>query len=307
MPPPLSASSSTAGVLAILLAALLWGSTGTAASFAPQANPMAIGAFAMGIGGLLQALLAYPHLLRQWQQLRQYPVLIMMGALAVAVYPLAFYSAMRLAGVTVGTVVTIASAPLATAIIERLFGTTNPMNRRWYSSLLAGTVGIVLLTQPVSGVVDTSGLAQNQDQNHLTGVFLGLLAGVTYALYSWLAANLIRQGIRSEAAMAALFLPATALLLLSLLWTADQLFADRSGTLAIVYITLVPMWLGYLAFGYGLRHIDAARATLLTLFEPVVAAVLAVWVVGEQLAWSGWLGIALIGVCLAIQTTAGRR
>ena len=46
------------GSLAVLMAAALWGTTGTAAAFAPEVPAMAIGAAAMGGGGLLQALLA---------------------------------------------------------------------------------------------------------------------------------------------------------------------------------------------------------------------------------------------------------
>ena len=40
------------GFFAVLAAAFLWGTTGTAATFAPGLNPLAIGAVAMGGGGL---------------------------------------------------------------------------------------------------------------------------------------------------------------------------------------------------------------------------------------------------------------
>ena len=39
----------------VLAAALLWATTGTAAAMAPGVGPLAIGAAAMGVGGLLQA------------------------------------------------------------------------------------------------------------------------------------------------------------------------------------------------------------------------------------------------------------
>ncbi|NIB32741.1 hypothetical protein HBB16_15020 [Pseudonocardia sp. MCCB 268] len=42
------------------------------------------------------------------------------GAAAVAVYPLAFYSSIRLAGVAVGTVVSLGSAPIASGVLERV-------------------------------------------------------------------------------------------------------------------------------------------------------------------------------------------
>ncbi|MCY0966770.1 DMT family transporter [Parathalassolituus penaei] len=283
--------------MAILLASFLWGTTGTAASFAPLASPMAIGAFAMGIGGLLQALLAYRHLWHDWPGLRANPALVLTGALAVAIYPLAFYSSMRFAGVATGTVVTIASAPLLTAVIERLFGNHNPMDRRWFVSLMLGISGILLLAHPG----DQEQLPST-DSQHRFGIILGLVAGFTYALYSWIAVRLIQRGVRSQSAMAGLFVPASLILLGSLCLTGNQLFATPTGSAAVWYISLIPMFIGYVLFGYGLRHIDASRATLLTLFEPVVAAFMAVFVVGETITWYGWLGAGLIGVCLLIQT-----
>ena len=46
------------GVVAILFAAVVWGTTGTAATFAPDVSAAAIGAAAMGVGGIAQALVA---------------------------------------------------------------------------------------------------------------------------------------------------------------------------------------------------------------------------------------------------------
>ena len=68
----------------------------------------------------------------------------------------------------------------------------------------------------------------------------------------------------------------------------------------------VPMFMGYLLFGYGLRSIRASLATIITLLEPVVAAILAMWIVGESLSWVGWSGIGLISSCLLIATVKRR-
>ena len=71
-------------------------------------------------------------------------------------------------------------------------------------------------------------------------------------------------------------------------------------------MALIPMTLGYIAFGYGLRHINASSASLLTLMEPVVAAILAVLIVGEVISPLGWFGMLLIMVCLWVQATEKR-
>lgn len=60
----------TWGIATIGLASLVWGTTGTAATFASGVGPLAIGAAALGIGGLLQAAIALPALRRAGTVLR---------------------------------------------------------------------------------------------------------------------------------------------------------------------------------------------------------------------------------------------
>ena len=107
------------GIAAITLTSILWGTTGTAATFAPDAGPLAIGSAALGIGGLLQALIAIPSIRQALPALRANANSVILGAFAVAIYPLAFYSSMHYAGVAIGSVVSLASAPLASGLLER--------------------------------------------------------------------------------------------------------------------------------------------------------------------------------------------
>ena len=278
------------GSLAVLMAATLWGTTGTAAAFAPEVPAMAIGAAAMGGGGLLQALMAVRPMAKHRQGLRRHWLLLLIGALAVAVYPLAFYGSMRLAGITVGTVVTIGSAPLLSALIEYLFDRQR-LSLRWLAGAVLGVVGMALLAAAESHGA-TGGEAVG------SGMLLGLLAGLTYALYSWTARRLMLNGVAAKAAMGATFGGGALFLLPVLLFTGAPLLASGTNLAVGLYMALVPMFTGYLCFGYGLARIAASTAITLTLFEPVVAAALAVIIVGERLPLQGWLGLVMILVCL---------
>ncbi|MEZ8437197.1 DMT family transporter [Vibrio splendidus] len=285
------------GTLAILFASILWGTTGTAASFAPDLSPLAIGAFSMGVGGLMQAGLAYRKILFAFDKLLQNKKLLAVSALALAVYPLAFYSSMKLSGVAIGTVVSIATAPFFSALLECLISKKNNINKRWLTSFAIGVVGIGLLVFSESSSTNESG-----DDLKLLGIALGLLAGLCYAIYSWATKALIDKGIKSQAAMGSIFGLGAMLLLPTLWFTGENLFSSQINVLVISYLTLIPQCLGYVAFSFGLRHVTASSANLLTLFEPVVAAVLAVCVVGELIPFIGWLGMFLIVLCLLIQS-----
>lgn len=264
------------GTLAILFASILWGTTGTAASFAPDLSPLAIGAFSMGVGGLMQAGLAYRKILFAFDKLLQNKKLLAVSALALAVYPLAFYSSMKLSGVAIGTVVSIATAPFFSALLECLISKKNNINKRWLTSFAIGVVGIGLLV-----FSESESVSESADDLKLFGIALGLVAGLCYAIYSWATKALIDKDIESQAAMGSIFGLGAMLLLPTLWFSGDNLFSSQTNVLVISYLTLIPQCLGYVAFSFGLRHVTASSANLLTLFEPVVAAVLAVCVVGE--------------------------
>ncbi|MCB5162975.1 DMT family transporter [Marinomonas algarum] len=285
------------GSVCILFAAMLWGTTGTVASFAPDISPLAIGAFSMGVGGLIQACLACRYFKFDVSRLRQHKANLVLSTLALFVYPLAFYSSMALAGVAIGTVISIATAPFFSALLECLFGKKNVISRRWLMSFFIGVVGMALLV-----FSESSEQADSESNTKALGVVLGMVAGFTYAGYSWGAKTMINDGIRSQTVMGSIFGLGAILLLPTLVFTGDALFASAVNVAVISYMALVPMCLGYIGFGYGLRYVKASNANVLTLFEPVVAAVLAVFVVGESIPVLGWIGVVLILLCLLLQT-----
>jgi DME family drug/metabolite transporter len=305
------------GAVFVLAASVLWGTTGTAATLAPAVSPLAIGAVAMGVGGLLQALYAARPISRQWPRLFEQWPLVLLGALAVAVYPLAFYTSMHLAGVAVGTVVSIGSAPVAAAVIER-FADQKPLTRRWLAGALLGVGGAVLLSvaghRPDAGTtaIDAGsgaglGLALGPWAAP-AGILLGLVAGTTYALYSWAAHRLIGRGVSSRATMGAVFGTGGLLLMPVLFFTGRPLAESWTNFGVGAYMALVPMFAGYVLFGWGLARIRASTATGLSLVETVVAAVLAVLVVGERLPAPGWIGAAavLAGLVFLLPRASGQ-
>ncbi|GEO97195.1 DMT family transporter [Kocuria turfanensis] len=285
------------GIAAILVTSVLWGTTGTAATFAPGAGPLAIGAAALGIGGLLQAAIALPALRRAQQALRTHAGLVALGAVAVAIYPLAFYSSMRLGGVAIGTVVSLASAPLASGVLERVIERL-PLSRWWKLAAFLGILGSGLLCLARAGDSAASAPAT------AASIGLGLVAGTTYALYSWVVHRLMGHEVGRAASMGAVFGVGGALLMPVLLLTGAPLLHSAQAFTAAAYTALVPMFLGYFLFGLGLTRVRPSTATTLTLTEPAVAAVLAVLVVGERLSGLGWTGLTVIGVALVVLALA---
>jgi drug/metabolite transporter, DME family len=294
---------STYGSVCVLVAAVLWGTTGTAAALAPGVGPLAVGAAAMGVGGLLQAAAAVrvmhafrAGLVAQWRTLA-------VSAVAVAVYPLAFYTSMRLAGVAVGTVVSIGSAPIAAALIERAVDRQS-LSRRWALGATLGLLGVLALALARAAEQTAPDVSGAQP---VLGIALGLLAGVTYALYSWGAARTMSQGLPARPVMGAVFGVGGVLLLPVLLLTGAPIVASWGNVAAVAYLALVPMFLGYVLFGRGLATVRASTATSLSLLEPAVAAVIAVLVLHERLPSLGWVGMGVLLASLVLLTSDSRR
>jgi DME family drug/metabolite transporter len=289
--------ATSAGTIALILASVLWGTTGTAASFLPDdVSPLAVGASTMGVGGILLFLFsARPALsalrdpaARGW---------LLIGAVGVFVYPLAFYSAMDLAGVAIGNVVALGSGPVFAAVFEWLWERRG-LTRRWLVATAIAIAGIALLSSSRhSDVASDSGRV-------VAGVLLGLVAGVAYALYSYASSRAIATGHSGRSVMGGMFgLGALALTPVLLALGAPLLQSAQSIGVAS-YLAVAPMFVAYLLFGYGLTRMRSSVATTVTLIEPLVATVLAVAIVGERLALPGWIGLALILAGVTVLITA---
>ena len=286
-------------VLALVLASLLWGTTGTTATFLPDdVSPLAIGASTMGIGGILLFLASARGAIgvlrdraaRRW---------VALGAAGVFVYPLAFYAGMDLAGVAVGNVVALGSGPAFAALLEWLWE-RQPLSGRWALSTGLAVLGIAMLG--VGKQVD----AGAGPLDMVAGVGLGLLAGLAYALYTYASSRAIGLGQSSRGVMGSMFGIGAVLLMPVLLLTGAPLLQSWNTVGIAAYLAIGPMFVAYLLFGMGLRGIRSSAATTITLLEPVVATVLAVLVVGERLAPIGWAGLALVLTGLTVLVTARR-
>ncbi|GAA1419215.1 DMT family transporter [Agrococcus citreus] len=286
--------------IAVLLAAVLWGTTGTVAHFAPPgSSALAIGLATFGIGGVVLAAISLRRVARVLRRRADLGWLLA-GAVGVVLYPAAYYPSMTLAGVAVGNVVALGSGPIFAALLEWAVDRRRP-DLRWTAATGIAVVGIVLLAIGGHG-----GGAAASTADAPAGVALALVAGFGYALYAFAGARLIGRGASATGAMGALFLVGGLACLGWLAIIGLGPLASVAGAATIAYLALVPMALAYLLFGYALRALPSSSATTLALAEPVVATLLAVLVVGERPTAIGWAGLVVVAVGIALLTAPRR-
>ena len=288
------------GSAAILTAAVLWGTTGTASTLAPAgASPAAIGSAGLAAGGLLlfltsrgaRSLPAACTGAQRW--------LLALGALAVAGYPATFYPAVSRAGVAVATVIALGSAPVFAGLLAWATGHGRP-SARWTAATGAAVLGCgALVLGPF--VTGHGGHADG------TGVVLALLAGLCYASYSLIGRRLITAGHPAGPVMGAMFGAAALLALALLVASGTDWLGTVRGVAVALHLAVFTTFVAYRLFGRGLRSTPAQAATTLTLAEAAVAAVLGVVALRERLPAVSWCGLAVLALGLAFLTVPARR
>ena len=270
----------------ILGAATLFGTTGTVLANGPLGvDPVSAGVVRLLVGGAGLAIFSYRH----FRQVLGQFWLTGLGAVGVGAYQLCFFYSTRHAGVAVATVITIGSSPLFARLIGALRHRPPP-HRLWYLAALILSVGLAFLSS-----------AQDADsQVELVGVISALVAGLSYAIYTECAAVLIDQKLDSTAVMGVLFLSAGILTSPFLLFRPVSWIASQRGVVMIVYLGIVTLSLAYVAFGKGLKKLVPTTVVMLTLLEPVVATLLAYFVLHEKVSGPTWFGTVLVLVGLPI-------
>jgi DME family drug/metabolite transporter len=284
--------------LAVLVAAVLFGTTGTAQALGPEAAaPLAVGSARILVGAALLALvarrIAAPGPAR-WDR----RVLAASGV-CVALYQVAFFVAVDLTGVAVGTVVAIGSGPAFAGGLAWAIEGERP-TRRWAAATALAAAGVALLVAGSGGAaVDPAGVA------------LALLSGLGYAGYTVGAKRLLRAGHAPEAVMAWAFGIGALVLVPVLVAAAGAWLATPGGLGLVLYLGALPTALAYVLFARGLQRLGAGETATLTLAEPLTAAALGIVILGESptavTAAGAGLVLAGLGVLAAGAGGRGRR
>jgi DME family drug/metabolite transporter len=289
----LASTPTTRGFWLVLAAAVCWGTTGTAQAFAPEgATPLAVGTMRLLIGG--SALLFFALGRRQLRH-RGWPLAATVTAIGtIAGYQIFFFAGVARTGVAVGTVVAIGSAPVLAGLMGLLLLGERP-TRRWLLATLLAVVGCTLL-------IVTGGDLQID----LPGIILAIGAGATYALYTIASKDLLR--VQPPDAVTAVAFFGGALLLAPLLFFVDLTWlAQPRGVGVALHLGLVTIALAYMLYIRGLMTLPTATAVTLALAEPLTAATLGVFVLGERLTLPALLGMALIFAGLIVLTSGAWR
>lgn len=279
--------------LIILLAAILWGTTGTVQVLAPDsAHPVSIGAARLFIGGLFLLIIV---VLTGKLNLKNLPLkTTVIASVCMAVYQPLFFSAVTITGVAISTVVAIGIAPMLAGVIEMLFLKKKPANVWWISTGLSVT-GVILLFSNQDGV-----------QADPLGIVLALGAGLAFACYTIVNKDIVIR-MSPLPAVAVVFI-LSGILLSPFLFIFDMTWMFSTAGLAVsLHLGIVATGIAYYLFAIGLFNVSSSTAVTLSLAEPLTATLLGVFFLGEYMSVLSWTGLILMLFGIGVLIMAARK
>lgn len=284
-------------VLLVIAAGVLFGTAGTAQALGPSdATPLAVGIVRIQVGAIA-LLVAMPfaglsprRLPAMW---RTPPMLV--TALTAGAYQLCFFAGVSLAGVALGTLVAVGSAPIFAGLVGWVVLRHRP-TRSWVVATAVCVAGLVLLSGPdvASG-------------GSVAGLVLALGAGLCIAAYNVAAKIQLDRGRTPLGVSAGSFVLGGLLLVPVLAMQPLAWLARPSGVVLALYLGVATMAVANVLLARGIRGLAAGPVATLMLADPVVATALGVAVLGETLAPIAAVGTVLVLAGLLLQAVTVAR
>lgn len=278
----------------IVCASLSWGTVGVAnqAIYAHVAtNALSLAFFRLLIAAplfiLASLLLPGRRLFRV--KPRDLGIMILMGAMQ-ALYQASYSAAIASAGVMVPTLIALCAAPVIVALLSALL-MHERLNQLTFVALVCALVGTFLLV--AARPIVASGSAS------LVSVFFSLLAASGYACFV-VCGRLLTSHYHPLHVNSVAFGAGALFLLCLALPTGLTLVYPQWAWLLLLYLGCIPTALAYGLFQVGMRSLSATIVSIVTLCEPLAAALLAWLFFHEELGLLGLLGAALLLAAMAL-------
>jgi DME family drug/metabolite transporter len=283
----MSTTKERSGILAVLGAALCFGTTGTTQQLGvPDISPVAVASARLLCGSLF--LFIFAHFQRKTRGSVRMPIrdLIICGT-GIGMYQLTFFSAVHSTGIAIATVTALGAAPTLSAVVAYVVLREKPQ-RSWYLGTAVTILGIVLV-----------GTAHGIESFDPKGVGLATLAGFGFAVFNVVCRKSLAQGAQDIWLTATTF-GVAALVSFPFLFTQNpEWILTSKGFFTVLWLGLVTTSVGYILFMFGLKRIESSKAATVVLAEPATATILAAFVIGENLVARSYIGILIVALGIA--------
>lgn len=274
--------------LLIVCASVSWGTIGIAnqALYGYGAtNALSLTFLRLAIATPLFFLASWARLRWRLFQIKRRDLLVMMAMGTMMALSQTFYvAALPSAGVTISTLIAICIVPVIIALVSALV-TRERLTPLTLLALAGAVGGTVLLVAARPHL--------NQGSVSLLGVTLAFFSACAYAGFI-LCRHLLTGSYHPLQINSVAFGTGALLLLFCASSTRLVLTYPTTGWLLLLYLGCVPGALGYALFQTGMRSLSATVASIVTMCEPLTAALLAWILFHEELGPISLLGAGFL-------------
>lgn len=217
------------------------------------------------------------------KQIRRELPLLLISGMAMGINWILLFEAYKYTTVSVATL-SYYFAPVIVTLVCPILFKEKMGAKQWICSGMS-TLGIVLIT----GVGDLS-----QGSSHLTGILFGLSAAVFYA--SVILLNKFIKGVAGIQRTFLQFIAAIVILVPYVACTSGVTLSTMTGTgwVCLLVVGLVHTGVAYCLYFSSLKELPGQEAAILSYIDPLVAVLISVFVLGEQMLPLQILGGVLI-------------
>jgi len=274
-------------VVALLVAGLLWGLTWIPLKYfgGLGLNGVALAVMSYGLVGLV----ALPWLLYRrntWWPQRN---LVLLIAIAGGLANVCFMSAI-VRGEVVRVMLLFYLAPVWGVLGGRIFF-GEPLTRLRVIGVATAVVGAVLLLDGPAVIASRPGIVD----------LLSLASGMLYAAQNLLTRAADRTPLDAKSLMAFV---GCGLMSGAIVLGTGQHLPPMPPLLIGQLFAFAGIWMlaAMTATAWGVSHMEAGRAAILLVFELVAAVISAMWIAGERLDGTEWIGAAMIVTAALLET-----
>ena len=222
----------------------------------------------------------------RWQHIRHVHHFIVMSLLATAIYYFAFAKGTALLPSSIAGLLS-GAIPLFTFVCAWLFLSEERINVTKATGVVLGFLGVLLIARPWSGSgeIDVAGIAY-------------MIAGSLSVGCSFVYARRFITPLKVPAAALTTYQIGLAMILLLPVTSLDGIeavFSDTRAWIGLVFgLGLCGTGLAYLAYYYLVANLGALAASSVTYIPPLVALVIGVVLVGDEINALGYVAMLLI-------------
>jgi len=256
------------------------------------AGPVAVSYLRLGIAAAIVVALALGRSgSRTWLGRRRETSLAVAG-IALAVHFGGWIASLEFTSIAIATLL-VCTSPIFTGIYEAVIRRRAP-GLSFILAIVSGGLGLVLVVVQHAAPAPIPGHA-------VLGAFLATLGAIAMSVYLTIVRS-VRSDLDTLAIIARTYSWAAIVLaaLALIIHENPPALADRSAWFGIIAMALISQLLGHTAMNVSLHWFTPTTVGFATLFEPVIAAVLAAVIFGEALAGTTLAGAVLLFVAIAL-------